>query len=180
MLTGLGCQNKPTAAPEAPPQSNFFPVTDYLQREWSGLDSLAVTPLHVSTRNGKTDSLWIERGTLKQLLTGFLAPNIGTNNLTEHFIETSFRDETINAITFSYDPRPNLPDSISLRHWDVYIDPDTGKLRQVYLIKQVEDNGRKFQQQLTWKSQAWAKIVVLEEQAGGLTVVQEDKFVWDF
>lgn len=165
---------------QAPVQPNFFPVTYYLEQEWKQLDSLDLTPLHVSTRGDRSDSNWINITTLKALLQPFLSQRIdASSELNEQFTETSFRDETIQAITFSYDPRPNLPDSQQLRHWDVYVDPETGKLKQVYLIKRFTDQGVTYIQQLTWKCHQWAKIVVFREQADGNVLLQEDKFQWD-
>lgn len=173
--------NSSTPEPTGPPvQPNFFPVTFYLEQEWKQLDSLDLNPLHVSTKDGKSDSSWINTSTLKALLQPFLTQRIdASSTLNNQFTETSFQDETIQAITFSYDPRPNLPDSQQLRHWDVYLDPETGKLKQVYLIKRFTDNGVTYVQQLTWKCHQWAKIVLFREQAEGNVLLQEDKFQWD-
>ncbi len=176
----VACKSSANKPEQTPVQANFFPVTYYLEQEWKQLDSLELTPLHVATKDGRSDSNWINTSTLKALLQPFLQIRIdATSVLNSQFTESSFNDETIQAITFSYDPRPNLPDSQQLRRWDVYVAPETGKLKQVYLIRRFQQDGQTYIQQMTWKCEQWAKITLLREQAEGNLLLQEDKFHWD-
>ena len=50
-------------------------------------------------------------------------------------------DQTINAVTFSYDPKTRLPDSIKLNHWDIYIDPQKNTVQRIYMVKEELING---------------------------------------
>ncbi len=160
-------------------KDSFFPVTSFLKGQMIVLDSLSITPLHTITINNKTDSIWLKKGKLNFLLVDFLSPEIMQNNLTDYFKETSFNDLTLNTITYTYDPIKILPDSISLRHWDIYIDPETGKILKVYIVKQLKE--AHITQQLTWKTNNWASITTLINTSNGNAQLQkEEKFIWNF
>lgn len=162
-------------------KDSFFPVTSFIKGQIRQLDSLPVTPLHITTINNKIDSQWIKKEQLKKELATFLLPEIKETNLVNYFKETSFNDQTLNAITFTYDPLKPLPDSISLRHWDVYIDPETGTVTKVYLVKQLKEKSANLTLQLTWKTDKYATIVTILIEAGGkTTLLKEDKFIWNF
>jgi len=188
ILFALGCTNASTkkaslseAIVEEVKKDSFFPVTSFLKGQMIVLDSLPVTPLHTITVNNMTDSIWIKKTDLNSLLGDFLTPEIKENNLTDYFKETSFNDQTLNTITFTYDPIKILPDSISLRHWDIYIDPETGKILKVYIVKELKEKGKTVTQQLTWKTNNWATIITLVNVPNGNTQVQkEEKFIWNF
>ena len=163
-------------------KESFFPVTSFLKGQMLVLDSLPVTPLHTNKTANKTDSLWMKKTQLIPLLKDFLSPEIKETNLTQYFKEASFNDQTLNAITFTYDPITVLPDSISLRHWDVYINPETGKVFKVYMVKQwKEKDGSIVTKQLTWKTDQWAMIVTFTNKPGNtIQLLKEDKFTWNF
>lgn len=185
----IGCNSSSNKALPAATQveieevkkDSFFPVTSFIKGQLLLLDSLQVTPLHTITINNKVDSIWIKKAGLPSLLSSFILPVIKETNLTNYFKETSFKDQTLNAITFTYDPIKALPDSIPLRHWDVYIDPETGKVTKVYMVKQFKEKEKIITQQLTWKTDKWAMIVTLTNKLDGSTLVlKKDKFIWDF
>ncbi len=188
ILLALGCTNASTEKVSSTEsiikeakKDSFFPVTSFLKGQLILLDSLPVTPLHIITVNNKTDSIWIKKADLNSLLTDFLTPEIKENNLTDYFKETSFNDQTLNTITFTYDPLQILPNSISLRHWDIYIDPETGKILKVYIVKELKEKEKTITQQLTWKTNNWATITTLLNVPNGNTQVQkEEKFIWNF
>ncbi len=178
---GAGEQQLPaTVAPEKKP-SAFFPVTSFLRGQIFTLDSLPVTPLLTTTIKGKTDSQWLPAARLKPYFAPFLVPVIAETNLKEFFQETRFNDQTLNAITFTYDPATKIPDSISLRHWDVYVDPDRGTITKVYLVKEFEENNQRYTQQLTWQTDQSAKIsTILNTPDGKLELIREETITWKF
>ena len=144
----LGCANKKTTEVTLPINNNdteteasFFPVTSFLQGQMLQFDSLTVSPLHVTTIHEKTDSEWIKREQLKSFLQAFLSPVIGKTNLTQYFKESKFNDQTIDAITFTYEPIKQLPDSINILTWNVYIKPETGTVAKVYIVKRINKDG---------------------------------------
>jgi len=95
------------------------------------------------------------------------------------FKQNSFLDQTINAFTFTYDPIATLPDSMELRHWDVYVDPEKFNISKIYLIKN-KDSGKR-QLQLTWRNNQSAKILsILNKPDGSRTVEKETTITWNF
>jgi hypothetical protein len=159
----------------------FFPVTSFLKGQLLVLDSLPVTVLQIKTIAGKADSTWLKKENIRPALQPFIAQEITADNLTSFFKQTKFNDQTVEAITFTYDPVTTIPDSISIRHWDVYIHPETGKIKRVYLLKQLTEKDKKYTQQLTWETDKWAKIVtILNMPDGSSKVENETKLVWNF
>ncbi len=161
---------------QLPGNKKFFPVTSYLKGQIIDLKQAAVTPLMYITRDGKKDSAWLSLEETEKQLQPFLEPTIDSTNLLPLFEETRFLDQTINAFTFSYMPKKKLPDSISLRRWDVYVNPENGKVQRIYMV--TEKN--KGSTQLTWQSDKRARIVTLEDSSGTSMVKEEKEIIWDF
>ena len=124
-------------------QQTFFPVTEYIRGQLREIDSLPVTPLKIISYNGKQDSIWMKKKDIRPFAEPFLHPDIDTANFKDLFTEKSFLDQTINAFTFSYDAIGKLPDTLQLRRWDVYVDPQKNtikKPRNVYCGVEIYNN----------------------------------------
>lgn len=161
--------------------ASFFPVTSFIKGQIIVLDSLPVTPLQITTIKGKSDSIWITKELMKKMLLPFITPVINETNLINFFTETKFKDQTLNAITFTYDPSRILPDSIPLRHWDVYVNPETGNVEKVYIVKTIKEQGQNLTQQLTWQTNKLVKITtILNTTNGDQTLLKEVVFIWNF
>ncbi len=186
ILIFYGCSNNgeqshPSQETKSAKTDSFFPVTSFIKGQMITLDSLPITPLQLTSIKGNTDSAWISKDKLKDLYSPFITPVIDETNLTEYFKENSFSDQTLNAVTFTYDPIGKLPDSISLRHWDVYIHPETGNVIKVYIVKQVKIGGQIVTQQLTWQTNKMAKIsTILNKPDGSMSLEKEVVLIWDF
>ncbi|MCP9751720.1 hypothetical protein [Ferruginibacter sp. HRS2-29] len=182
----FGCKGKKSAGDTAGTTATdtaevlrYFPVTNYIKGQVADIKSIGINPLKYITRGNQQDSVWIKDDGLLQEVTAFLQPVIDTANMIPFFREEKFLDQSVNAYTFTYSPIGKLPDSIQLRHWDVYIDPQEGKVRRVYMVKDL-GNGR--QQQLTWNaSEKWCKILELSTKPDGTAFVDsEQKIIWNF
>ena len=185
LLLGCATKNKEIQSSSTVQNSevpdSFFPVTSYIRGQIILLDSLPITPLKIAVIKGKTDSTWGTKHTLKQFLAPFLNTEIKETNLLKYFKETRFNDQTLNAITFTYEPRMKLPDSITLRRWDVYVDPQKGVVTKIYMVKQLKENDQKITQQLTWQTNKLAKIsTILNKPDGNVELLKEEQFIWNF
>jgi hypothetical protein len=159
----------------------FFPITSFLKGQLITLDSLPITLMHTITINKKTDTIWLKKQEIRPLLQPFISDEITATNMAPFFTETKFKDETINAITYTYRPTNTLPDSIALRHWDMYINPETGSIQKIYLVKEKIDKDKTYTFQLIWQTNKWAKITTLLKNKNGLNeVVKEEKITWAF
>ncbi len=158
--------------------SNFFPVTSYLRGEIYGIRNGGITPSRKITIGDKTDSSWVKMEALEKVLSEFLSPIIDTSNLKGLFEEKKFKDETLNAFTFTYDPKDIQSNTFAFKHWDVYVDPETNKVKRIYLLKK-ETEGKVLQ--LTWQSGKWCKIVTLKDTGNNnLVIEKEEKISWSF
>ncbi len=184
LFNACNARHEESAAPSIETENkadSFFPVSSFLRGQMAILDSLPITPLHITTVNGKSDSAWVSKAKLKPLLQPFLASEIGETNLVKYFKETRFIDQSVNAVTFTYDPNGTPSDTSSLRHWDVYVNPEKGNVTKVYIVREFIENDKKITNQLTWETDKQAKIsTILNNPDGTQELIKEDIFTWDF
>ena len=159
---------------------HIFPVTSFLKGRLRILDTVQVTPLQTITENGKVDSLWMKAPDIRKHAQPFLSPLIDSATMSTLFTENSFLDQTINAYTFSYDPKASLPDSINLIHWDVYMNPQTNTIERIYMVKEKDENNESVTTQLTWLVDKWYSIRTITKLQGKEAHVREEKMIWDF
>lgn len=176
------CSNhRNTSEQPAVIKDTFFPVTAFLKGQLITVDSVQLMPMHIATLHEKSDSFWIKREELHPILEIFTKPEIREFNFTPWFKETRFNDLSLNSVTFTYEPYKPIPDSIPLRRWNVYVNPETGKVTKVYMVKSEKRNDSSYTYQLTWHTDRWAKINTLYNKAdGSQELIREDQYIWDF
>ncbi len=163
---------------EVPKRQSFFPVTSYIKGELYDLRKRGINPLKYTTIKNHTDSVWLKIEEIEEAVKEFLQPEIDSVNLVSLFIEKSFLDQSIGTYTFTYDANGPLPDTMTLKHWDVYIDPERGKVKRIYMVK---DINKTKMLQLTWQSGKWCKITTITTDQNGVSSVEkEEKITWDF
>lgn len=148
-----------------------FPVTDYLLGQLAAIETLQTTPVKISEKEGRPDSVWISREDVRGLAAPFLQPVIDSASLQKYFNGNSFLDQTIGAFTFTYVPRPDVENKTGLRELNVYIDPSSNKVQRIYFVKEKGDTTM----QLTWKSGAWFSVRTIVNDK-----VNEEKVKWNF
>lgn len=159
-------------------KQSFFPVTSYIRGQIFEIKRNGVTPLKYTTVKNHTDSVWLKFDQLEEAVKEFLTPEIDSANLTNLFTEKNFLDQTIAAFTFTYDPTGLLPDSMKLKRWDVYIDPENNKVKRIYMVKEIS---KSMSLQLTWQNDKYCKIVsIITDTSGNSAVDKEEKITWDF
>ncbi len=127
--------------------STIFPLTSFLKGEVRNIKKGGITPMIKHTINSKIDSTFLKIQSIDSAVAEFLDPIIDSLNCKNIFVEKRFLDQTINAFTFTYDPKPNTQNIFAFVHWDIYIDPDTEKVTRAYLIKKIAADKTV---QLTW------------------------------
>lgn len=173
---GLVINNKDSTE-EAQP---IFPVTEFLLGQLREIDNLPVTPLKIIIDNDKKDSIWQKKKDIRPFAAPFLNPVIDSISMHNFFAEKSFMDQTINAVTLSYDPIKKLPDSMKLNHWDVYIDPQKNTVQRVYMVKEEIVNWTTITTQLTWKVNKSCSIRIIKQHPKMAPDVKEEIMKWDF
>ena len=178
----VSCNSDQTQTTDAVPieksASQFFPVTSYIKGQINGLKKDGPSPLKITTINGKVDSAWLKPEELDSSFHEFLKPEIDSVNMMEFFKESRFLDQTLNTFTFTYEPLKQVPETLALKRWDVYVNPETNKVKRVYLEKY---SGDKSELQLSWQSDKSSRIVYLSIAADGTgTIVKEVLIKWNF
>ena len=182
----MACKNPQKAPPEIQTQqinadttsANFFPVTSFLKGQLHEIKSLPVNPIRIMIHGQKEDSVWMKLNDIENELSPFFSFTIDSANLKPWFEQKSFLDQTLNAYTFTYDPVKTLPDSISVKHFDVYVNPDDNRVSRIYIVLKKTQNS---EQQLTWQTGKWARIItLLTGDDGNTTVVSDKKIIWDY
>ena len=153
--------------------SNFFPVTSYLKGELYGIKNGGITPIKKTIVDNKLDSVFIKEVDFETVFASFLSPVIDTANLKNSFVEKRFLDQTLHAFTFTYDPIDSKQNSFAFQHWDVYVVPETNKVKRIYLTKKIDNETELL---LTWQSGKWCKIITV--QNGKL--IKEEKISWRY
>jgi hypothetical protein len=182
-ITCFACNNNSTEStvPAKTDSIQFFPVSSYVKSQFKSIDSAQVTPMLVTTVNGKTDSVWLKKEEVATHLAAFNELAIYTDNLTQLYKETRFKDESVNAITFTYSPLPILPDTARLRKWDVYINPENGEVKKIFVVQQLQQDGQALTRHLTWEANKLARVTTIASLAGGSSkVIKDVKLVWFF
>lgn len=163
---------------EKQPTPRFFPVTAYIKGEIYTIKKNGINPLKHTIINGRIDSVWLKIEELDSAVKEFLYPEIDSTNLITLFIEKNFLDQSINAVTLTYEPIGTLSDTIHLQNWNVYIDPPSNKVKRIYIVKQINKSTTL---QLTWVSNKWCKITTISTDEKGVKKIEkEEQISWDF
>lgn len=158
-------------------KQRFFPVTIYIKGQLYSMKEKGLNPIQYIIEGDKKDSSWLKIEDLSSAINEFITPEIDSTNLIQLFLEKKFVDQSLDAVTLTYEPIKKLPDSISLSSWTVYIEPETGNVKRIYLVKTKETKTT----QLTWNSNANCKMVYLTSNADGSFVVDKEvKINWDY
>ncbi|MEO7524617.1 MAG: hypothetical protein ABIT58_11015 [Ferruginibacter sp.] len=157
---------------------SYFPVTNFIKGQIYEIrnGNSGVNPFKIIKTPGHTDSGWMKVESIDAYVADFLSVEIDSTNLTSVFTETKFMDQTLDAITFTYDPIKPLPDSAALRHWDIYINPNTGLVKSIYIVKKLPGNKI---QQLNWVAGKSCNIkTIFEDSVGKPNIEKEITIKW--
>lgn len=186
VMTLLSCNNNtPAAVAENPVKKDtatekvlFFPVTAYLKGQIADIIKTKKPLKKYLISGSHTDSVKATVTEFQNLAAEFLQPEIDSANLISFYSESKFLDQTINAITFTYAAKRALPDSLTLQHWDVYVEPEIGSVKRIYMVKKLSPEK---QLQLTWQSDQWCKITTIVTRPDGASAVEkEEKISWEY
>lgn len=183
-LLATSCNN-PSAVPVNVPQQNktainteFFPVTNFIKGQILEMGRNGINPLKITSSGNKVDSAWLKIEELNVAFEDFLSPIIESSNLHSFFKENKFLDQTLHTYTFTYEPLTQLPDSIKLQRWDVYINPDNNSVKRIYMEKNITPVKKLL---LTWQSNQWCRIVTVTVDASGKELIKkEEEIKWSF
>ena len=143
---------------------SFFPVGNFIQGQILEIKNKGINPQKITLTGNKIDSSWLKVEQFETEFGEYYSPLIDSIQLSRFFIERKFFDQTLDAITLTYDPVGVLPDSIPWKHWDIYIDPETNLVKRIYLVKKIDS---KKTRQLTWLPGINCRAITIVNNSNG-------------
>jgi hypothetical protein len=131
------------------------------------------------SKNSVVDSVWLKQNEIEKAFEEYFSPFIDSSEYAVFFSEKKFLDESIGAITLSYDSNGNTPDSINWKHWDIYIDPETNQIKRIYLVKKINNYKTR---QLTWIPRISCRAITINEDiVNHKSTVEDEKIIkWNY
>ena len=156
----------------------YFPVTDFIKKEISYVDSLPLPIIKYNIQNNKQDSAFIKPKEFNSIAQEFLSDQLLEPSFQNNFTETSFIDETTQSVTFTYETK-NI--NGELRHVDVLVKPTPGlqKVKSIYLEKVINKNDTLVIKKMIWKARRNFNIITSTQPLGKKAVIKQLKIVWD-
>lgn len=142
---------------EAP---SFFPVGDFIESKIKEVVDYYPKVKFINKQPNRFDSVETTPQKMALFLDEFRLPRIDSVGMSPYFSEKKFRDETLRWVSLSYDPTGEVPDSIPWKRWDVHIDPETGEVKRIYLVKQVSATRLG---QFTWLPATGCKMTFIDQ-----------------
>ena len=155
-----------------------FPVAEYLETEILRMDSFPEALRKFTTRDGHTDTAYIQLPEFNALALQFLVPAFNDGSFQKQYTESSFMDRSTETATLTYSTTDaDLP----LQRVDVVTIAENGvnKVRSVYLENRKVAGDSVIFQKLYWQTMHQLQIVSLITVKGQPPVRQQVKVVWD-
>jgi hypothetical protein len=158
---------------------SFFPVSNFIKGQVFDISNAGINPIMYLSKNSVVDSVWLKQNEIEKAFEEYFSPFIDSSEYAVFFSEKKFLDESIGAITLSYDSNGNTPDSINWKHWDIYIDPETNQIKRIYLVKKINNYKTR---QLTWiPGMSCRAITINEDIVNHKSTVEDEKIIkWNY
>lgn len=161
----------------ADPNTPLYPFTDYIRRQVMYVDT---TPFGIEKTveiNGKTiSSAFLTKDDFKQMAGSFLEIDPNTTALKPQYTETSFKDLSINRITFSIETKnAGLP----LQRADILLNADNQQVKNVLLRKQLISADSTVLQHLLWVDKMHFQISEIVTRKDKTEYTRVTRVVWD-
>lgn len=173
----LSCHNSSVRLQESRKNEALYPYPQYIESQIAYVDSAQLGILMTVQEDGvMTDSGFISREAFKKIASEFLTPDPNNNNIRDEYEETSFKDLTLNTITFSITTKnPKLP----LQQADVLLNPDTKQVKYLVLKKQILTKDGVASSNLMWRHNMNFQIITSITEPGGKEKSKLIRVVWD-
>lgn len=152
-------------------------VTGYLKGQLKFIDTVAYGLLKVTEKEGSApDSVYLNKQQVKALIEPFLSAEISKAQLETNYTETSFADATTSFVTITYKSKD---EASVFQQIDVYIEPQSGAIRQVYLTGFFDTPKGIMRKQLLWFHNKGGHIITtpMEISSGNSTTITE-RLIW--
>ncbi len=172
----FACSSKKNEKSFVQKDTSFYPVSSFIQTELLNVDSMPVALFYIRTADGKSDTSIVDKKVLHQQAADIISPDISKEPLKEKYEETVFMDETINSVTLSYSTED--PDA-EVRKIEVFVSPDTEKVKYVYVEKTFSRNDSSFTKKMIWTTGKYLQVNSSITPKTGSQISVQEKFTWD-
>ncbi|GGB07812.1 hypothetical protein GCM10011511_34190 [Puia dinghuensis] len=153
-------------------------MADYLEAEILHVDSSLLALHQYTTRNGHTDSAFIQVPEFNRLALQFVPRELADSSFQKYFTESSFADRATNSITFTYSTTNK---DLGLQRVDVMTvaGPRAQQVKSIYLEKSRIAGDSVILQKLFWQAQRSCEIATLIRVKGASVSEEQVRVVWD-
>jgi hypothetical protein len=152
-------------------------VTGYLKGQLKFIDTVAYGLLKVTEKEGSApDSVYLNKQQVKALVDPFLSEEISQEHLETNYTETSFADASTSFVTITYKTKK---ETSTFQQIDVYIEPQSGAIRQLYLTGFIDTPNGLTRKQLLWFHNKGGNIIStpMNNPPGNLPSITE-RLIW--
>lgn len=154
----------------------FFPIAGNINAELNELDSLPVAVIKYTTVGDQTDTSIADKSELRKMAALLTYPDISSPELKLFYKEAVFMDNTINMVTMSYTTRSEEP---SVRKIDVMIQPDTEKVKSIYVEKQEKNGDTTINRKMIWTPGKNLQVITLTNLPGQQETIRTEKYSFE-
>lgn len=158
---------------------DFFPVNSFLEGQVHLVDSLGLPVLKVTKDSSKPDTSLLSFEEFKSLAREFMEPGINEPSFKKFYKETSFADQSMPSITFTYS---TLNKDLVVQRVDVIIAPDpvlNDKVQTVYMENITSSGDTSVVKKMYWRTNKNFQIVSSRQVPGQPAIFKQVKVIWD-
>jgi hypothetical protein len=167
----------PTEEDTTPSNVPFYPYLQYLEDQLKYIDTTPLAIEKIVVLDGKIiDSTFSSKQELRMAVNPFTDydPNLPANRV--FYKETSFKDLTINRITFSISARkPGL----NLQQVNILMDPEKQKVKNLVIKQQFETSDSSKNVHMVWTDKMHMQVSENITLKKGETYTRVTRWVWD-
>ncbi|HJU46288.1 MAG TPA: hypothetical protein VJ647_05855 [Chitinophagaceae bacterium] len=172
-------QPKKNNTQEQKPGAEIFPVTNFIEGQVHLVDSFQLPTLKYTTINNRTDSSLISLDEFRQLARDFFQPDINDPEISKAYKETSFADQSIKGVTFTYSTDDK---DLEIQRVDVVVTPSpvmSDKVRSIYMEKQRVSGDTAVFKKLYWRADKNFQVITTRQVGEQPPFVSVMKVEWD-
>ena len=175
----FGCNNNAQQTSMEQDNQDFFPVNSFLRGQVYEVDSLKLPVYKYSTVDNKTDSVLLSSEEFDFLAEEFMKADINDPAIKKFYKETSFADQSIPNITFTYS---TLNKDLPLQRLDVIIRSgpvSDDRVQSIYLEKIHKSGDTLLVRKLYWKTGKNFQIISSRQNGNHPAITSQVKVEWD-
>jgi len=154
----------------------FYPVRQFLQSQIADVVHTPYFIYKLTRQNNKQDSVVVSSADFAALTALFVKWSVDSPGVKKYYREDAFNDASTGSVTFSYSTHnKNLP----LQQADVLLDPETQRVKRIFLQIVQNNNDTTFMYKLGWKANKSCSIASSIQPAKGDELTSYTTVVWN-